>query len=139
MEVLEDNLNIIHLDLSSNDITHKGAEIIFRTLLNQHSIISLDLSSKEGINRNRLSSEGVSLLEKVLKENLLLEYLYISGNSIKNDGLKSILIGMAENKTLNTLYLSNNEITFVGIKYFSKKLLKIFFKNLVNIKILIKI
>jgi len=119
MEVLAENLNIIHLDLSSNDITHKGADIIFSTLLNQHSIISLDLSSKEGINRNRLSHEGMRLLERVLKENMLLEYLYLSGNSVKNEGLKSILLGLAENKTLSALYLANNEITFAGIKYFS--------------------
>jgi len=120
MGILEENLNIIHLDLSSNDITYRGAEVIFIKLLNQHSIISLDLSSKEGINRNRLSHEGVVLLEKVLKENLLLEYLYLSGNSIKNEGLKSILIGLAENKTLNTLHLANNEITYQGIKFFSR-------------------
>jgi Ran GTPase-activating protein (RanGAP) involved in mRNA processing and transport len=120
MQILADNLNIIHLDLSSNDITPRGADIIFTTLLNQHSIISLDLSSKEGINRNRLSHEGMRLLERVLKENLLLEYLYLAGNSVKNEGLKSILLGLAENKTLNTLHLSNNEITFTGIKYFSK-------------------
>lgn len=108
------------MDLSSNDITQRGADIIFTALLNQHSIISLDLSSKEGINRNRLSHEGMRLLEKVLKENLLLEFLYLSGNSVKNEGLKSILLGLAENKTLNTLHLANNEITYAGIKYFSK-------------------
>lgn len=120
MAVLNENLNIIHLDVSSNNISYQGANIIFNSLLNQHSIISLDLSSKEGINRNRLSQEGVILLEKVLKYNSLLEYLYISGNSIKNEGLKYILTGLAENKTLHTLHISNNEITSIGVNFFSK-------------------
>lgn len=126
MSVLENSLEIIHIDLSSNDITFRGAEYIFSTLLKQHSIISLDLSSKEGINRNRLSHEGMRLMEEVLKVNKLLEYLYLSGNSIKNEGLKYILLGLKENKTLNTLHIAHNEINSQGIGFFSKRNFNIF-------------
>ena len=53
MESLLDNLNIVHLDLSSNDLSYKAGEVVFKTLERQQSIISLDISSKPGINRNR--------------------------------------------------------------------------------------
>lgn len=120
MDSIKNNLNIIHIDFSSNDLTYRGGDYIFSSLIDQHSLISVDLSSKEGINRNRLCSEGVKLLEIVLKNNFFLEFLYLSGNSIKNEGLKYILLGLADNKTLNTLHISGNEINSVGINYFSK-------------------
>ena len=48
------NLTLVHLDISSNDITHKIGNKLFKVLETHSSIISVDVSSKEGgINRNR--------------------------------------------------------------------------------------
>jgi Ran GTPase-activating protein (RanGAP) involved in mRNA processing and transport len=119
MNGIKVNNCIVRLDLESNDITVKGGEIIFSSLINQNSIIYLNLNSLEGINRNRVTAEGVRLLENVLKTNLFLEFVYLSGNSIKNEGLRYILLGLNNNSTLHILDVSNNDINHIGIKYFS--------------------
>ena len=113
---------IIELNLSSVNIGIKGGNTIFNYLLNQDSIISLDLSSKEGIYRNRICSEGVKLVENVLQKNIILEKLDLSTNSIKNKGLEYIVNGLKSNISLQTLILSNNEINQKGISYMESNL-----------------
>ena len=83
-------------------------------------ILSLDISSKDGLNRNRLTENGVKKLESLLKVNKFIEFLNLAGNSIKYEGLKSILLGLSENTTLHHLNISNNEIDANGIKLFIK-------------------
>lgn len=39
------NLNVVHLDLSSNDLAPDGAKEVIRLLAGSQSIVSLDLSS----------------------------------------------------------------------------------------------
>ena len=112
--MLEDNDYILHLDLSSNDIGVKGGNKIFKTLIHHQSLISLNISSLEGVNRNRISSEGAKLIEDVLKTNHFLEYLNVSGNSIKNEGVKYIMSGLDNNPTLKYLDISKNEIDEKG-------------------------
>ena len=53
LDGIRENLTLVHLDISSNDITHKIGNKLFKVLETHSSIISLDVSSKEGINRNR--------------------------------------------------------------------------------------
>jgi len=118
MKTIKDNLTIVHLDLSSNDLTARSGEVVFKVLENQCSIVSLDISSKQGINRNRLTHEGIKNLDNVLKNNKYLEILNISGNSIKIDGLKIILSGLNNNSTLHSLNIGNNNLDFKAIELF---------------------
>ena len=129
------NNSILHIDISSNNITQKGGYIFFEYLLENNSIISANIGSKEGLHRNRITSEGCSKLEEVLNFNKHLENLDISGNSINNEGLLLIAKGINndiinKNKKINSLLsnysfnnslliinLSNNEISCQGIKY----------------------
>ena len=122
LESLKGNDNLVELNLSSNNLGVNGGMAIFNFLLDQNSIICLDLSSKEGLYRNRICSEGVSLITKVLKNNYFLEKIDLSSNSIKNEGLKYIVNGLMSNITLQTLNLQNNEITEKGISYLESKL-----------------
>ena len=122
MENLRGNNYIVELNLCSNNLGVKGGKIIFNFLLNQKSIISLDLSSKEGVYRNRICSEGVRLIENVLQKNFYLEKIDLSSNSIKNEGMKYIVNGLTSNISLQTLILSNNEINEKGIAYMDSKL-----------------
>lgn len=46
--------SVVHLDLSSNCITHKGAKKIATCLLPNCSLISLKLGSIDGINKNKV-------------------------------------------------------------------------------------
>ena len=114
---IRENNNIIELNLSSNGMTPKGGNLLFEFLLNQNSIISFDISSSDGINRNRICAEGVKLIEEVLKKNLFLEFIDISSNSIKTEGFKYLINGLDGNKTLKYLNISNNEIEIRGINY----------------------
>ena len=118
-DFLLDNKSIVYLDLSSNDIRIKGADILFKTLTHNISIISLNLSSLDGINRNRICSEGCKYLTNLLKENKFLNELNLSGNSIKNEGLKYIFEGLNNNFSLSILILGNNEIDEKGIANFN--------------------
>ena len=122
LECLEGNNNIVELNLSSNSLGVNGGNSIFNFLLNQESIVCLDLSSKEGIYRNRVCAEGIKLITKVLKNNFFLEKIDLSSNSIKNEGMKYIVNGLITNSTLKYLIIPNNEITEKGILYLESKL-----------------
>ncbi len=115
---IKTNSSIVHLDISSNDITFRGGNVIFDTLMTNNSIISLDISSKDGVNRNRLTSEGIKKLETLLKKNQYIEFINLNGNTIKNEGLKYILLGLNNNSSLHHLSIANNEIDSNGIKLF---------------------
>ena len=122
LESIEGNNNIVELNLSSNNLGANGGNSIFNFLLRQKSIISLDLSSKEGLYRNRILAEGVKLITEVLKNNFFLEKIDLSSNSIKNEGMKYIVNGLISNQTLHSLIIPNNEINEKGILYLESKL-----------------
>ena len=122
LESIEGNNNIVELNLSSNSLGASGGNSIFNFLLKQNSIISLDLSSKEGLYRNRICADGVKLISKVLKNNFFLEKIDLSSNSIKNEGMKYIVNGLISNQTLHSLIIPNNEINEKGLLYLESKL-----------------
>ena len=119
---INDNSNIVELNLSSNGLTQKEGNLIFEFLLNQNSIISLDLSSKDGVNKNRICADGVKNIEKVLKNNFFLEFMDLSSNSIRNEGFKYLINGLNGNYIIKKLNVSNNEIDAKGIYYLKNNL-----------------
>lgn len=108
-DALRTNQSIIHVNLCSNDIGPEGAQALFGCLLENTSIISLDLSSKEGLNRNRLGTQGVESLEWILQKNKTLQFLNLGSTAIGLTGLECILAGLENNATLIHLNLGNNE------------------------------
>ena len=121
LDSLEGNDNIVELNLCSNSLGINGGIALFNFLLYQKSIICIDLSSKEGLYRNRVCAEGIRLITKVLQNNFFLEKIDLSSNSIKNEGFRYIVNGLVSNITLKTLIIHNNEITEKGIAYFETK------------------
>jgi hypothetical protein len=99
--------------------------------MNQNSIISLDLSSNEGLNRNRISIEGIKLIQNVLINNNVLEFLNLAFNSIKTEGFKYLVNGLNQNSTLRSLNVSKNDIDEEGIIYLKSNLLSSKLENLV--------
>jgi hypothetical protein len=69
VELLKCNGNIIHVDISSNNITADGAFYLFNEILPIHSLVSLEMSSKDGLNRNKISVKGCEPIETLLKYN----------------------------------------------------------------------
>ena len=84
VNAVKDSISLVSLDISSNSISYKGGQIIFSVFIHQKSIIDLNLASHEGINRNRLTSKGIKNIVKFLENNLFVETLNLSGNSLKN-------------------------------------------------------
>ena len=121
---LENNTSIVELNLGSNSLSPKGGEIIFNFLITQKSIINLDLSSSEGIYRNRICPEGVKLIWPVLQNNLILEKIDLSSNSIRNEGFKYLINGLNYNFILHVLNISNNDIDEKGIEYMHNNLME---------------
>ena len=66
MKAVAKSKNIVHLDLSQNEITHKGAKKIFTYLLTNCSLVSLKLGSHENIHKNKIGAKGVEHLIDLL-------------------------------------------------------------------------
>ena len=116
INALKDSLTLVSLDISSNSLTYKGGQKLFKTFVNQQSIIDLNLESLEGINRNHLTARGIKNIVKYLKSNFFIETLNLSGISIKNEGFDLICKGLNNNISLFNLNISNNDIQESGIK-----------------------
>ena len=117
---LKDSKSLLSLDISSNSISYKGGMILFTKFINQQSIINLDISSHEGINRNRLTSKGITNIVQFLEKNLFLEKLNISSNSLKNEGFELICKGLNNNINLRELNIGNNDINEEGLEQYLK-------------------
>ena len=114
---IKNSKSLISLNISSNGITCKGGESIFKNMIYQQSLIDFNISTLEGSNknRNRLTSSGIKDIIIYLKNNYLIEYLNLSGNSIKNEGFILLCKGINENQSLNSLKIAQNEIEEKGI------------------------
>lgn len=51
--------SMIRLDLSSTELSHKGAKRIFKSLCKNESLTSLSLGCVEGVYRNRIGERGL--------------------------------------------------------------------------------
>lgn len=70
--------------------------------------MSLDVSSSEGLHRNRIGPKGMHAISRVLSTNKVLTLLNLSGNAIGNEGVNALVKGLKGNKILEYLGLGNN-------------------------------
>jgi Ran GTPase-activating protein (RanGAP) involved in mRNA processing and transport len=64
-----DNKCLYKLNLSSNNITYLGAEPLFKALLQNQSVIDLNMASDvESNNCNKLGFQGAEMLAGLLKQ-----------------------------------------------------------------------
>ena len=81
-------------------------------LEHNQSLIELNLSSIEGLNRNTLGSQGVKSLARVLPINPIISSINVSGNFIGDSGMLYICEGIRNgNTSLKSLSVGLNEIT----------------------------
>lgn len=78
----------MYLNMSSNAISPEGTYALCKALKNYESLFTLDLSSKEGLHRNRLHETGAKGLTLLLKKSKILSILNLSGTSLGNKGLR---------------------------------------------------
>ena len=87
------NTSIIHLNLASNEITAKGIQVLCQIgLSGNETLVSLDLSSIDGLSRNRLTHLGGAYLADLVKQpESNIQILKLSGTSLGNRGLDHLL------------------------------------------------
>ena len=121
-QYLQSDPEIIYVDLRSNAIGIKGCTDIFTGLLNNCHVTCLDISAIDGIDRNRLGSQGAKALARVLQENQVISHLNVSMSGLTADGCKYIGDSLTKNKSLIYLDLSANRFGSTGaISLFTKE------------------
>jgi len=63
---------------------------LFKALKSNKSLVSLDISTKDFLEKNKLSDESVDEMIKFLKKPNLFSYFYIGGTSITTQHITNI-------------------------------------------------
>ena len=103
---LYNNNTLKELDLSDNQISDRGIEILSDVLLNNRSILE-----KLHLGSNSITDRGVEYLSNMLKTNRYLTHLMLNRNQIGNPSVHLLSNALTlQNKTLEVLSLSFNHL-----------------------------
>ncbi|NXJ62192.1 LR74A protein, partial [Rostratula benghalensis] len=133
---LQGNYQVKELDLSHNEFSEKGGQLLGQMLATNSTLEILDLSwnylwrkGSEALGRglrgndalkvlnlswNGIGNEGALALGEALKVNNVLVHLDISNNQINNEGAKKLCRGLEVNGKLKNLQMANNPLTVDG-------------------------
>ena len=109
---------LVHLDLSYNTISDKGAEHIANALGSNTSLLHLDLSI------NTISDEGAEHIANALGSNTSLRLLNLESCGITDEGMTKLSGALSRNHTLQELCLSKNPFTDDGLLELGESLQK---------------
>ncbi|NWW53429.1 LR74A protein, partial [Pedionomus torquatus] len=107
-QMLATNSTLEMLDLSWNYLWRKGTEALARGLRGNVALKILNLSW------NGIGNEGALALGEALRVNNVLVHLDISNNQINNEGAKKLCRGLEVNGKLKILQMANNPLTVDG-------------------------
>ncbi|NXD66935.1 LR74A protein, partial [Eolophus roseicapillus] len=107
-QMLDSNSKLEILDLSWNHLRRKGAVALGKGLRGNGALKILNLSW------NGIGNEGANALAEVLKVNDVLVHLDISNNQINNEGAKKLCRGLEANEKLRILKMAGNPLTMEG-------------------------
>ncbi len=108
--VMRKSTSLVHVDLTSNQITNQGAALLFDALRVNQSIFCFFMRNTPGPYRNVIKPGGFVRIAPMLKQNKTLGILDVSGNSAGNVGLTHIAAGLYKNFTLISLNISQTYI-----------------------------
>ncbi|KAM8807950.1 leucine-rich repeat-containing protein 74A [Eudromia elegans] len=133
---LQSNYQVKELDLSHNEFSEKGGQLLGQMLASNETLELLNLSwnhlSMKGavalgtglrnngtlkilnLSWNGFRNEGAKALGEALKVNNVLVQLDLSSNQIDNEGAKKLCKGLEVNENLKVLKLANNPVTVEG-------------------------
>jgi len=95
-----------NVDLSDRSLTSLEAKAIAEVLIDNSSIVSLNLSM------NNISDEGGASIVEALKNNTTLQSLDLSNNAdVGNKTAKALINLFESNKSLRTVKLDNTQIS----------------------------
>lgn len=107
--MLANSSTIVYLNISSNSIKEAGAEHIFGALRYNNTLVELDISSKEGLNKNCIRS-GTRSLKESLKQNCTLAILNLANTQLNMEGLTYLTAGLKQNSGVASLNIGQNEL-----------------------------
>lgn len=94
------------------------------------SITCLNISSREGLHRNRLCEGGSEALGRYIGRSRYLTFIDLSFTSISNEGIPFIAEGVFANKNLLSLKIPGSELTFNSYEYIFRILANFKLKDL---------
>jgi Ran GTPase-activating protein (RanGAP) involved in mRNA processing and transport len=112
--LLRRNPAIIHIDLRSNAISVTGFLRLFGALRNNDRTVSLDFSAIDGIERNRIGTDGSRELAELLIKTQTITQLNLGMSGISPEGCSMIWHGLTVNEWLSLLDLSGNRFRTIG-------------------------
>ena len=95
---------------------------MFKSLIGNNSLISLNLGNIENINKNKVGLKAVPSLNEYLKSSTVLTFLDLRSTLLADKGLELLCEGLKDNKTLLVLNISKNDITADGMEPFAETL-----------------
>ncbi|CAF1035256.1 unnamed protein product [Didymodactylos carnosus] len=113
---LEANQILTTLDISCNEIGHKGAKALGKALESNQTLAMLNIS------QNTVAGEGDKALGKALESNQTLTTFDISRNAIGDDGVKVLTKAIESNQTLKALNISGKVVGDEGAEALGKAL-----------------
>ena len=135
----EKGLPIERIQLSFNNITHKGIEILLPAILSLQHLQELQLDNNCIESRgahfmaavlhkvktltsldlgfNSITGSGMRTLMKAVSENTQLTSLSVSGNAIDNGSAKAVAYALAHNKSLKSLFLDHCKLQSEGQRH----------------------
>ena len=87
LRVLKTTTSLIHLDLMQNNISTKGAKRLFKALANNMSLISLHIGNVENVSKNRVGEKAVPKLNKFLQASQIMSFLDLRSTNLTDSGL----------------------------------------------------
>ena len=87
IEKIRKSTDVFSLDLTANEITPQGSIFIFKALLDNQTVIDLNLSSPDGLYKNKVGIDGAKFLSHLVANNKFLQFLDVSGTSLCDLGI----------------------------------------------------
>ena len=116
LQTLSKACHWVHLGLNNCDLGPDFVPSLSLYLESHPSLTSIDLSSQEGLYRNRLGAQTGFAFQSILHQNPVLTVLNLSGVVLGPDGLEALAGGITGNTSLIWLDISATGLTGVSCK-----------------------
>jgi len=113
----------VHLNLSNNSISPDGIKKIFKSLLKNTALMSLDIGNPENTMKNRISRKSSSKIIEFLATTQVLQFLNVRNTFLQDQGLICLCEGLTQNRSLIMLDISKNDLTASSMRALNKALM----------------
>jgi len=118
MKTLRKSKNVVKVNFASNELNNEGMVCIFENLTYNESVTHLNVSTLDGVARNKMSILATDSIKDLLRKNKFLAILDISSTGIGNAGFQIICDVLSDGegiKTLESLKAANNDLNSMYI------------------------